>query len=124
MSLPQKLDVWVPRIFGLGVLCWFAWTASRPFDRPYNDRKFDAARWGEGDLDVRTSMVDDLLENHLKAGQTRQQVERWLGPPALRKEECWLYKVVTWGSPLSDDAWVRVDFDASDRVVSARLYGY
>ncbi len=123
MMLAQKLDVWVPRLFGLGVLCWFAWTASRPFDRPYNDRKFDAARWGAGDLDVRTSMVDDLLSNHLKTNQTLGQVELLLGQPGKREEGSWLYPVVAWG-PQMDEAWVRVDFDASGRLVSARIYGY
>ena len=123
MSIPEKLDVWVPRLFGLGVLCWFAWTASRSFDRPYNDRKFDAARWGAGDLDVRTSMADDLVKNHLKAGQTTEQIVRLLGWPGKYESGAWLYPVSGW-TPLMDEAWVRVDFDSDGRVLSARLYGY
>lgn len=58
------------------------------------DVKFDSDSWQRDSS--RDNMAEDLVENHLRKGMTRSEIEKMLGPPDAGGDlECSSWKV--WG---------------------------
>lgn len=95
---------------------------------PYTGRsktEFTQAAWAAAvhdDQGARYLMVDDLLAKHPLIGRTRGEVESLLGPlipPTEYPGGAWCYYLGPEDHPFSvDNAWLELEFDSMDRVVS------
>jgi hypothetical protein len=110
------------------LILYFGWVFSR-FTTPYTGRQpipFEHEAW-LADTDERQGarylMLDDLFAKHPLVGLSRNDLEALLGPIKRRNPSTgWSYYLGPEPSPFGvDDAWLLVEFDSSDRVVSTRV---
>jgi outer membrane protein assembly factor BamE (lipoprotein component of BamABCDE complex) len=98
------------------------------FNRPFNDRKFTESEWKNfPDVFERARMADDLIENHIHAGMSIEQVTNLLGTPSPQPHQTnslW-YWIGSWSlSPGGADSnWIRFRFDSSGKLTKAEIAG-
>ena len=121
----------------VAMLAYGAITAKRWLD-PYDGRGFDRIVW---DADPggaeRAAMCTDIIERHLRPGMTLDQISELLGDTYADVDRSrfrdsdqmpGVRTVSYWVGPCSwigyDDAFLYVNIDGEDRLVSAIVYGY
>lgn len=100
-------------------------------NRPFNDRKFSRSIWMKPehwyDDAERGRMADDVISNHLPPGMTRASVLQLLGEPSTEfaSDGVTRYYIGSWSlfRVEMDDAWIDIEFDASNRVTRAFIAG-
>jgi hypothetical protein len=112
---------WIKRLFitvsALLIVLIAALFVMRYFagDHPFDDRNFDAAVWRSFNNDrnpdnPRGQMFDDLCNNHLRKGLSKQKVMGMLDPPDEKSEMNFLsYNLGMWSG-------YRMDYDTLDLV--------
>ena len=104
---------------------------------PFDDRAFDRADWLAADYTTRAGMADDLIANKLPEGLQRSQVIHLLGEPqGIHEGPCevvgvsysnpitYSYSLGCWSGVADDANFIRVQFDAEDRLLAAKIVGY
>lgn len=90
---------------------------------------FDSAAWQDERLvheeEVRNRMAADLLANHLKQGQTRDEVLALLGPPTdtpyFRDHDLVYWLGAEGGYAGIDSRWLVIDLDDAGHVERAEI---
>ncbi|WP_041366540.1 hypothetical protein [Methylophaga frappieri] len=87
-------------------------------DSPFNDKEFDQKVWLSMDTDwdpdnPRGKMYEDIVDNHLEKGMSKQQVVDLLGQPDLKnKSLLFSYNLGMWSG-------FRMDYDSLDLVFNS-----
>lgn len=86
---------------------------NNPLDNPFNNKDFDKTTWAQFDNNYdpdnpRGKMYEDLIENHLSKGMSKEEVINLLGKPDFESEEYFLsYNLGMWSGG-------RMDYDSLD----------
>jgi hypothetical protein len=119
------------------ILAYVGSEAKRWID-PYDGRDFDRLAW---DADPggyeRASMCADIIDRHLQPNMSLDQISKLLGDSFTDRDRSHFHDgdqmpgvrtISYWVGPCSwigyDDAFLFVNLDENDRLVSARVYGY
>lgn len=102
-----------------------------PLD-PFAADRFDSARWRAVDPDDRAHMCRDLIQTYLRAGMTKSEVRRFIGPPdkttesdetQSKRAHTESYDLGYWRLHGVGHAFLCVDFDGNDQLVRAEIRG-
>lgn len=123
----------VALVAALGV--WLVMLLADPFGDPFNDAEFSQKRWlsvdGNGEC-VRGTMVDNLVDRHLRKGMRQEDVTKLLGthseadtthwglPTEVRS--VWTFPVGRCSGFKVDCDYLAVSFDAHGRLIHAWHY--
>ncbi len=100
-------------------------------DSPFNEMAFDQKAWieeteweddpSESKQPLRGMMLDDLFDNYLKTGMTKEEVGRLLGPHGDGWTEStdreWHYRLGAWSGFRMDGDYITLEFDKRGRLV-------
>lgn len=100
---------------------------------PFDDRAFNRAEWtnsprlGEADS-PRGPMAEDVLHNRLHRGMTKSEVRKLLGLPNNSRFEdenhIDSYFLGHWGYMSIDGDCLIINYDASNKLKSSRIYSH
>lgn len=101
---------------------------------PFNDEPFSREAWAAASVEQRAAMAEDLVTNHVSPGMSVKQLVALLGDPEdtwdkrtvhrVLGEQTFAYYIGSWSLEGMDDAFVRIHFDESGKVIEAEICGF
>jgi len=124
ISLSQLVLVVAVLSLGAGL----KWISGTPLD----NREFSRSEWMDGPRQNRAFMAYDLIENHLQAGMSRDEVLKLLGNPSIGSgsnysndsSQSFKYWIASsWLRTPGDDTYIYIHFDKDGSLIESEVYG-
>ncbi len=97
---------------------------------PYNCSKFIAQKWGDGDIDIRTGMVDSLIQSKILIGKSKKEILTLHSECGQTYKPTYIpntYSYLIWGDWFNwisfDSAYLLIQFFDKDIAIDVSVSG-